>query len=176
MAALKQKVRIGDLLVQNGVITETDLQQALVRQRSTGLRLGRTLIDMGLVEEDRFLEFLSSQLQIPFVDLRRYRFDVDAVHRLSETHARRYRAIVLSEKKGELLVGMADPTDIYAFDALERILQQPIAQAVVRESELLNTMDLVYRRTEDIASFAEELEGELSEGQFDLAALAPDPT
>ncbi|MEK7259301.1 MAG: MSHA biogenesis protein MshE, partial [Pseudomonadota bacterium] len=128
MAAIKQKVRIGDLLVQNQVITETQLRQALEKQKSTGLRLGRTLISLGYIGEEQFLEFLSTQLQIPFVDLRRYKFDIQLVQRLSETLARRYRAIVLSDKKGELLVGMADPTDIYAYDALERALQQPIQQ------------------------------------------------
>ncbi len=173
MAAIKQKVRIGDLLVQNQVITETQLRQALEKQKSTGLRLGRTLISLGYIGEEQFLEFLSTQLQIPFVDLRRYKFDIQLVQRLSETLARRYRAIVLSDKKGELLVGMADPTDIYAYDALERALQQPIQQAVVRESELLNTLDLVYRRTEEIASFAEELDEELTDSNFDLASLTP---
>ena len=173
MAAVKQKIRIGDLLVSNGVITDAQLRQALEKQKGTGLRLGRTLISLGYVGEDQFLEFLSTQLHIPFVDLRRYKFDTTLVHRLSETLARRYRAIVLSETKGELLVGMADPTDIYAFDAIERALQQPIQQAVVRESELLSTLDLVYRRTEDIASFAEELDEELTDSQFDLASLTP---
>lgn len=173
MVAFKQKVRIGDLLVQNNVINEMQLQSALEKQKSTGLRLGRTLVTLGYVGEDQFLEFLSTQLHIPFVDLRRYKFDVTLVQRLSETLARRYRAIVLSDHKGDLLVGMADPTDIYAFDALERALQQPIQQAVVRESELLSTLDLVYRRTEEIASFAEELDDELIESQFDLASLTP---
>lgn len=171
--AIKQKVRIGDLLVKNGVITEDQLQQALAKQKTTGLRLGRTLINLGFVQEDRFLEFLSEQLNVPFVDLRRYKFDNTIVQRLSETHARRFRAIALSEKNGLLLVGMADPTDIYAYDALERLLQQPIEVAVVRESELLATLDLVYRRTDEIAGFAEELDEELTDGQFDLAALAP---
>ena len=171
--AVKQKIRIGDLLVQNGVISENQLQQALDKQRSTGLRLGRTLINLGFVQEDRFLSFLSEQLNVPFVDLRRYRFDNTVVQRLSETHARRFRAIALSEKKGELLVGMVDPTDIYAIDALERVLQQPVQPAVVRESELLATLDLVYRRTEEIAGYAEELDEELTGGQFDLASLTP---
>jgi len=171
--ALKQKIRIGDLLVKNGVITEEQLQQALAKQKSTGLRLGRTLINLGFVQEDKFLGFLSEQLNIPFVDLRRYKFEPDVVQRLSETHARRFRAIALADKKGELLVGMADPTDIYAFDALERLLQQPISQAVVRESELLATLDQVYRRTDEIAGFAEELDEELIKDQFDLANLTP---
>lgn len=171
--AVKQKIRIGDLLVNNEVITEDQLQQALTKQKTTGLRLGRTLINLGFIQEDKFLEFLSEQLNVPFVDLRRYRFDTATVHRLSETHARRFRAIALSERDGMLLVGMADPTDIYASDALEQILQQPIDVAVVRESELLNTLDIVYRRTDEIAGFAEELDEELTEGQFDLATLAP---
>lgn len=173
MSGLKKKIRIGDLLVSNAVITETQLQLALEKQKSSGLRLGRTLISLGYVGEDQFLEFLSTQLRIPFVDLRRFKFDISLVARLSETLARRYRAIVLSDNKGELLVGMADPTDIYAYDAIERALQQPILQAVVRESELLGTLDLVYRRTEDIASFAEELDEELTDTQFDLASLTP---
>jgi MSHA biogenesis protein MshE len=95
------------------------------------------------------------------------------VMRLPEIHARRYRAIVLSENRGQLTVGMADPMDIFAYDELSRILQQSIEVAIVRESELLNTLDLVYRRTEEIASFAEELEEEITEGQFDLAAMMP---
>ncbi|HLT63804.1 MAG TPA: GspE/PulE family protein [Pseudohongiella sp.] len=171
--AVKQKIRIGDLLVQSGVITENQLQQALEKQRSTGQRLGRTLINLGFIQEDKFLSFLSEQLNVPFIDLRRYRFDTTVVHRLSETHARRFRAIALSEKNGQLLVGMADPTDIYTVDALERVLQQPIQPAVVRESELLATLDLIYRRIDEIAGYAEELDEELTGGQFDLASLTP---
>lgn len=171
MAISKQKVRIGDLLVQSGVITEDQLRTALDRQKQVGQRLGRVLIELGYVEEDQFLSFLSQQLQIPFIDLKRFNFDVTLIHQLPENYARRYRAIVLSEENGQLIVGMADPMDIFAYDELERILEQTVQQAVVRESELLNTLDLVYRRTEEIATFAEELDEELTDGQFDLEAL-----
>lgn len=174
MAINRQKIRIGDLLIQNGVISEEQLMQALAVQKQSGQRLGRVLIDTHALEEDQFLSFLSQQLEISFVDLKRFNFDVSLVNLLPETYARRHRAIVLSDEDSSLVVGMADPMDIFAFDELERILQQPIKQAVVRESELLSTLDLVYRRTEDIASFAEELEEELEEGQFDLEALTLD--
>lgn len=172
MATDKPKIRIGDLLIQDGVITEEQLQNALSQQKTSGHRIGRVLVDLGYVEEDQFLSFLSQQLQIPFVDLRRYEFDVNLIHRLRESYARRYRAIVLADQGGQLLVGMADPMDIFASDELERILEQPVQPAVVRESELLDTLDLVYRRTEEIAGFAEELDEELTEGQFDLEALS----
>lgn len=174
MAIVKQKIKIGDLLVKNDVISAEQLATAVDRQKQTGHRLGQILVELGLVSEEQFLSYLSQQLQIPFVDLRRYNFDVSLIHRLRENYARRYRAIILADQGAQLLVGMADPMDIFASDELERILEQPIQPAVVKESELLGTLDLVYRRTEEIASFAEELDEELTEGQFDLEALSLD--
>ncbi|MEQ6886070.1 GspE/PulE family protein [Salicola sp. Rm-C-2C1-2] len=170
----RRKVRIGDLLVENNVITEEQLQTALTEQKRTGRKLGKTLTDLGYLEEDQLLNFLSQQLDIPFVQLRHYNFDHELVKKLPETQARRFRAIVLAERNGELLVGMADPMDIFAYDELARLLGQPVKQAVVRESELLNTLDLVYRRTDEIASLAEELEDEIGDEAFDLAALGND--
>ncbi|MEE2763387.1 MAG: GspE/PulE family protein [Pseudomonadota bacterium] len=172
MSELKKKIRIGDLLVQNDVITEQQLMTALNEQKNTGRKLGRTLIDLGYVDEDNLLNILSRQLEVPFVQLRHYRFNNDLVKKLPEAMARRFRSIVLAEQGGELLVGMADPLDIFAYDELVRILRQPIKQAVVRESELLSTIDLVYRRTDEIASLAEELEDELGDDAFDLADLS----
>jgi MSHA biogenesis protein MshE len=168
----KKKIRIGDLLVQNEVITEEQLSVALREQKSTGRKLGRTLIELGYLDEDTLLNILSRQLNVPFVQLRHYQFNGELVKRLPEAMARRFRAIVLAEQSGELLVGMADPLDIFAYDELVRVLKLPVRQAVVRESELLNTLDLVYRRTDEIASLAEELEDELGDDAFDLAALS----
>ena len=168
----KKKIRIGDLLVQNEVITEEQLTVALREQKSTGRKLGRTLIELGYLDEDTLLNILSRQLNVPFVQLRHYQFNGELVKRLPEAMARRFRAIVLAEQSGELLVGMADPLDIFAYDELVRVLKQPVRQAVVRESELLNTLDLVYRRTDEIASLAEELEDELGDDAFDLAVLS----
>ena len=172
MTEPKKKIRIGDLLVQNDVITEQQLMTALREQKNTGRKLGRTLIDLGYVDEDNLLNILSRQLEVPFVQLRHYQFDNEQVKKLPEAMARRFRSIVLAEQSGELLVGMADPLDIFAYDELVRILKQPIRQAVVRESELLTTLDLVYRRTDEIASLAEELEDELGDDAFDLADLS----
>ena len=171
----KKKLRIGDLLVQNDVITEEQLQTALREQKNSGRKLGKTLVDLGYVDEDAILNMLSRQLDLPFVQLRHFRFNEKLVRRLPEAMARRFRSLVLDEQGGELLVGMADPLDIFAYDELVRVLKQPIRQAVVRESELLSTLDLVYRRTEEIASLAEELEDELSDDAFDLASMSAEP-
>ncbi|KAB7622638.1 GspE/PulE family protein [Alkalilimnicola sp. S0819] len=168
---MRKKIRIGDLLVQNKIISEGQLQSALDEQKRSGRKLGRTLIELGYLTEDDLLNFLSQQLAVPFVDLKTYQFRPETVRKLPETHARRYRAIVLDETDEDFLVGMADATDIFAYDELARILRKPVRLAVVRESELLRTVDTVYRRTEEISHLAEELGEELGEDDFDLQQL-----
>ncbi len=174
MNLTRKKIRIGDLLVQNGIITEQQLETALTAQKKTGAKLGNTLIELGFLSSKRFLEFLAEQLQISFVDLNHYQYDAEVVRLLPETYARRYRAIVLSNWGGELLVGMADPTDIFAYDELVKILKCSIMLAVVRETDLLRAVDTVYRRTDEIVNIAVELGEELSLGDVNLAELLPE--
>ncbi|HKK06563.1 MAG TPA: GspE/PulE family protein [Gammaproteobacteria bacterium] len=168
----RKKVRIGDLLVQHKVISEQQLSTALADQKKSGRKLGRVLIENGYITEEQLLEFLSRQLQVPFIDLKHYKFSPDTVRLIPETFARRYRAIALKEGRDSLMVGMADPTDIFGYDELSRLLKRNIELAVVRESDLLSTIDMVYRRTEEISNLAEELGEEVGESDFDLNQLA----
>jgi MSHA biogenesis protein MshE len=171
MQGARKKIRLGDLLVEHNVITQQQLDTALKEQKKLGRKLGQTLIALGHIDEDSLLNFLARQLSLPLVDLTRYDFKPDLVKKLSESIARRYRALVLKETGANLLVGMADPTDLYAYDELVRHLGRQIDLAIVRESQLLETFDRVYRRTADISNLAEELGQELSGGDYDLANL-----
>ena len=171
---LRQKIRLGDLLVQHKMISERQLEDALNEQKRSGHKLGRVLVQLGHVSEDDLLNFLGRQLGIPVIDLKHYHFKPQTVRLLAETHARRHRAIVLAEKQHELTVGMADPTDIFGFDALRSILKKPLDIVLVRESDLLRAIDIVYRRTEEISSLAEELGEELSESDYDISQLEDD--
>ena len=165
------KIRLGDLLVEHRAISEAQLELALVEQKKTGRKLGRTLIDNGYITEDDLLEFLSKQLDVPFIDLTQFNFDPETIRLLPEINARRLRAIALDASGPEVLVGLADPTNIFAYDELARLLKRRIKIAVVRESELLRTIDLVYRRTDEITGFAQELRDELTAGDIDLNQL-----
>jgi len=167
----RKKIRIGDLLVEHKVISENQLVQALAEHKRSGHKLGRTLIELGFISEEQLLEFLSRQLQIPYIDLKHYKYKPDTVRLVPETTARRCRCIALDDSHESVLIGMADPTDIFAYDELTRVLKKPIRQAVVREAELLRTIDSVYRKTEEISSLAEELSEELSETDFDIEQL-----
>lgn len=172
----QKRIRIGDLLVEKDMISETQLQHALQEQKLTGRKLGATLVELGYVEENALLGLLSDQLNIPFVELKQFRFDRELVQKLPETSARRYRVILLREDFDGLLLGMADPTDIFGLDELQRILQKNLKPAVVRESELLDILDIAYTRASEIATLAGELDEELQESAVDLADFAVDAT
>jgi len=170
-AATRKKIRIGDLMVSGGVITEEQLMQALSVQKKTGAKLGNTLIELNLVSSQQFHEFLATQLDLPYIDLKHYSYKPEIVRLLPETAARRFRAIALSVEGDKILVGLADPTDLRAYDELAKILKSAVAIAVVNENELLKVLDTVYRRTQEIVNIAEELGEELSQGDSNLDQL-----
>jgi MSHA biogenesis protein MshE len=167
----RKKIRIGDLLVEHRVITQEQLELALKEQRKLGRKLGQTLVTLGYVSEANLLDFLSKQLSIPLVDLKHFELKPELVKKLPETVARRYRSLVLKQSGNEYLVGMADPTDLFAFDELVKHLGHSIKLALLREAQLLETFDQVYRRTSEISNLAEELGQELSGADFDIASL-----
>lgn len=170
------KMRLGDLLVQDGLITEEQLQQALADQRINGRKLGVTLIDLGLITEQALLEFLAKQLNIPLLDLHDRKIAQTAVNLVPEVQARRHRALVLEADDESALVAMSDPADLAAVDAISNYVQpRKMRLAVVPDSQLLTAFDNLYRRTKDIVQFAKELQTETEEGaEFDLGAMSLD--
>lgn len=166
------KVRIGDLLVSKGIITEDQLMQSLAEQKNTGKKIGKAVVDLGFTTDNKLLQALADHFGYPFVDLSHFKLKNDLILELPETHARRYRSILLSDEPSGYLIGMADPLDLLAIDELQRHLKRPVHPAFVKEDELLSSLDRVYRRQEQIATIATELEDELEETDFDLEELA----
>ncbi len=165
-----EKIRLGDLLVGQKIVSQENLRLALEQQKRSGRKLGRVLVELGFVTEDQICEAIARQLNIPFVNLKFFNTSQEVVRRLPEAQARRFRSIVLEDRAGKYVVGMSDPTDLFAFDELSRILKREIQTAVVNESLLLQTIDRVYRRTEEISGLAKELEREMGD-YIDFGAL-----
>ncbi|MBF0625102.1 MAG: Flp pilus assembly complex ATPase component TadA [Magnetococcales bacterium] len=159
----RRKVRIGDALVEAGVISQEQLMKALAEQKKTGKKLGQTLAYLGILSEQEFLGRLAEQLDLPFVDLRNVQFQPDVINRIPESYARRFRALAIADSSEGLLVGMAEPNDIFVFDELTRLLKAPPRMALVSEADLLRTLDRVYRRTQEIREHAEALGEELEQ-------------
>jgi len=170
--ARRKHVRVGELLLENKLITEEQLKNALAEQKRSGRKLGRVLTDLGYVSEQAVLEVLAKHLQIPLVDVRHLQLAPATVRLLPEVHARRFRALVLQSDTRGLLVGMADPTDLMAYDELAARLKKPLRLALVKDADLMKVMDAVYRRTDEIASIAQEVGEELRETDVDIEQLA----
>ncbi|MBT0086816.1 Flp pilus assembly complex ATPase component TadA [Vibrio alginolyticus] len=158
---IQLRKRLGDLLVEEGIVSEEQIQQALNAQRSTGQKLGDALIDLGFITEKQMLDFLSQQLGLPLIDLGRAPVDAEAVQILPEVHARRLRAMVVARNGDTLRVAMSDPADLFIQESLMNLLGQYNLEFIVAsERQLISSFDRYYRRTKEIASFAEQLHEE----------------
>jgi MSHA biogenesis protein MshE len=169
--ARPEKVRLGEILVQQGLLSADQLQLALEEQKRSGRKLGRVFIESGYVTETQISEALARQLQIPFIDLKHFNASAETLRKLPEAQARRFRALVLEDRATSYLVGMVDPTDLFAYDEIARLLGRDIELAVVSQGEVLQIIDRTYRRTEEISSLAQELEQDLGETATDFATL-----
>ena len=156
------KLKIGELLLREGVLTTQQLDQALALQRSSGRRLGRVLIEQGFLTERALALMISQQLRLQFADLRSDALDVNVCRRLTEVQARRLRALPLRDSEKAMLVAVSDPTELSLVDDLERFLKRPVELVVVEETKLLAAVDKVYRDTEKISALSRELQQELS--------------
>lgn len=167
------KMRLGDLLVHEHMITEAQLSEALNVQVATGRKLGSTLISLEFISEPQLLRFLAQQLQVPFLDISQRKISHDVSKLLSEVYARRYRALVIEDNGDSVLVAMSDPADLRSLDQLATMLApKRIDLAVVQESQIMAAFDNVYRRTDEITNFAAQLHEEYQDvEEFDLNSL-----
>ncbi|GAB3451956.1 GspE/PulE family protein [Massilia terrae] len=173
--ARPEKVRLGEILVQQNLLTEEQLTAALADQKRTGRKLGRVFVENGYVTEEQIGSALARQLNIPFVHLKFYNISPEVVRLLPETAARRFRALVLEDRRETALVGVSDPTDLFAYDEIARLLKRGVELAVVNETEVLQAIDRIYRRTGEITGLAREVEQNLGDDFVDFGALAANP-
>jgi MSHA biogenesis protein MshE len=169
-----KKLRVGDLLVEEKIITNEQLDYALKEQKISGSKLGKTLVTLGFVDESVLLSTLSKQLDIPFVDIQNFNYERNDVRSLKETIARRFRVSVLKKTDEKVILGMSDPTDIFCLDEVGKLFNVPIEPVIVKESELLDVLDMSYGESEKIASLVEEINDDLAEDSLNIDNIVDD--
>ena len=171
-----EKVRLGEILVQQKLLSEEQLKNALEQGKKSGRRLGRVVIELGYGTEEQISQALARQLGVPYINLKHFNLKREVTLKLPETQARRFRALVLEDAGDHYQVAMADPTDLTAYDGIAATLKRNIELAVVTESELLQIIDRTYRRTEEITGLARDLEVEVGDDAVvDFGALVLTP-
>lgn len=143
MAKVHRK-RIGDILLETGVITPQQLAEALAEQRRTRERLGRVLIDQGVATEKQIAQALAAQLDLPLVGLASARLDPNAVKLVPEILARKRRVIPLKLDGSQVVVAMADPLDVFAVDDVGIATRRPVKPVVAIESEVMAAIERAY--------------------------------
>ena len=172
--ARPEKVRIGSLLVQEKMISQEQLVLALEQQKRSGRKLGRVLIENGFTTEESISATLAKQLKIPYLNLKHYNINLQVARALPEMLARRFRTLLLEDKGNTYLVAMADPTDLFAYDEIARALKRDIELVLVNEKQVIETIDRIYRRTEQITDLARELGADMAEA-VDFGTLNVEP-
>jgi type IV pilus assembly protein PilB len=143
----RKKIRMGDLLVAAGAITEEDLQQALAMQKEKGLKLGRTLLDGGFISRELLIATLTQQLGVEFIDLKGVKLEDDVLSLIPESDIVKYKVLPIGfdENNPNLLkVAMSDPMDIMAIDDLSIITGCQIEAMLAMEEDLDDSIAKFY--------------------------------
>lgn len=159
MANVKQK--LGDLLVQSGYITPEQLQEVLQEQKRTGKRLGSILVGNGIVSEQVLIEVLEFQLGIPHVVLAKRRVEPEIVALVPEQLAKKYKVFPVEKIGSRLVLGMVDPTDVFALDELHLTLHGEIQPVIITEEDLNNAFNQYYGIRGSVAEVFKDLDIEI---------------
>lgn len=144
MKSFKKKLRIGDLLMQYGIITEKQLHEALTEQKTEGSKIGETLIRLGYVTQQNINEVLEYQLGIPYVDLEEYEISKDATRVINESLAKRHVLIPIRITDTDLYVAMEDPLNIFAIDDVKIFSGKEIIPMLANEESILRAIEIHY--------------------------------
>jgi MSHA biogenesis protein MshE len=168
----RARLRLGDLLVAQGVLTPVQLKAALDEQRASGRKLGRILIEDGITDEPTIARALAQQLKLPYVELNLDDVQPAAAKKLPPAQAQRLRLLPIADDGRLLRVAMADPTDYQAFDEAQRLLGREFDLVVVTETRLKAVLERLHTHREELSGLAREIQEQVGAPVVDTAALA----
>jgi hypothetical protein len=137
--------KLGELLIKEGAITRKQMEEALKCQVIFGGRLGTNLVEMGFIDEQKLVECLSRQLEVPYVTAEQLMsVPAEVINLISKEMAAEYKIVPLSLDKKRLTVAIWDPSDLSAIDAISFITGYIIRPLVCSELRLLLALEQYY--------------------------------
>lgn len=176
----KKNMRLGELLVKSGKLTEEQIEEALKIQGESGKRLGEVLVSEGILTEKDVIEVLEFQLGIPYIDLEDFKINLDVVKRIPENIVRKYELIAIDERNNILWVAMVDPLNVFALDDIKLYVKTEIQPMIAERSKVLRIINKYYSADSSAKKVLEELSDDLlmdfqevDEGELAEVASAP---
>ena len=150
--------RLGDILVDEGLVTSDQLKEALGSQQKTGKRLGQTIIDMGISTPDEILDALSRQMGIQKIDLYEEEIDLKIARLLSVEKIQQFKAIPIKEVDGTLLVAMVDPLNVIAIDDIRISTGKAVKPLITSEESYKSAFDEYFGKALEAEKAVKEFE------------------
>ena len=160
-------MRLGDLLIAAGAITEEQLQHALQAQKQSGRRLGDVLIDSGVITQRQLIDALQMQLGVDYIDLTRVSIPVELAKYVPRTIARKYCVVPVKLVKDELYVAMSDPLDFVAQEELKAASRKQIIPMIATRRAVEQAIATLYGN-EGTARVIEEMKREAGDNSPDI--------
>lgn len=136
--------RLGDLLIDAGVITNDQLMQALAAQKETHQRLGETLISTGIITERQLIDALTMQLGIDFVDLTKVDIDPEMTKLVPKNIAKRLSVVPVAVQGGELHLAMVDPLNYNAIEECRSSSRRRVVPMIATQSAMDHAISVLY--------------------------------
>jgi type IV pilus assembly protein PilB len=151
------KMRLGERLIEAGLLTQTQLDLALREQKRTGKYLGEVLADLGFVQQEVITDFLAREARVKVVKLENINIERDILNAIPYHIAKKFQVIPISKTEDTITVAMADPFNVSAIDSLEQITGKKINVVTATVREILNAIDLHYTKSETIEETIDKL-------------------
>lgn len=160
VVVLRKKIRLGEMLVEQGLISKEQLDLALQEHKKSGLKLGQYLVRNNVCDERSCVDVLSTQLRIPKYTPSKYPVDTNLSDLVPSDTARNYGTVPLESRGNVLYVAMTDPLDIESMDALEVYVNMEVEPVVCTESEfdqVFTSLYGMYRGMDNVLESVEEM-------------------
>jgi type IV pilus assembly protein PilB len=168
----KKVKQLAEILLEQGIVSQEQLDAAVAEQTATGKRLGRILIDMGLVKEQDLVAALASQIGLRFVDLSDSQVDATASAMLPEQVARKYRALPIGYEEDKLVVAMADPANLFALDDIRTITGMDVQPVVATAADIEAAIRKYSHFDESVETVVSEASAAAEDDVLELERLA----
>lgn len=156
-------MQLGRLLVNAGLISEDQLSKALEEQKKTAEKIGSILIKLDYIDEDTLLKFLSKQFRVPSISIEPQDADPEVVKLIPPDMANRYEVFPIRRKGRTLILGMVNPGDITAMDAIKFATGLEVEPVVIAHSKMKALLEKFYKVTKEIRSVSDVEEPEEEE-------------
>ena len=158
--------KIGELLIEQGLITQTQLNEALQEQKLTGEKLGEILIKKGLISQEELERCLTKQRGIAQFDLSNYIIEPGIVKLIPEEFAQKYKLVPVFLVENTLTVAMSDPSNVFIIDELQRITKLIIEPVMAPELEIKKALDQYYGGSSTLQEIVSSIDkSKLAEGE-----------